>query len=177
VHFDGNRYSVPARSAGTRVRLRAYADKVLVYSDGQLIATHLRSYERGRDIVEAEHESELVRQRRHARDQHVLQRFLRLSSESERYYRQLAEHRPNPFLHVRRIVALIDIYGAEKTERALRDAMEFAAFSAEYVANLLEQRSRLLPEPGALHVTRCVDLLELDIPETDLSVYEKGSNE
>jgi transposase len=175
VHFDGNRYSVPARFAGTRIRLRAYTDKVAFYRADQLIATHLRSYERGRDVVDAGHESELVRQRRHARDQHTLQRFLRLSGDSERYYQQLAEHRPNPFFHVRKIVALCEIYGNEKTERALRDAMEFGAYSAEYVANLLEQRGRLLPEPGALHVTRGGDLLELEAPEIDLSIYEKGN--
>jgi len=176
VHFDGNRYSVPARCAGTRVRVRAYADKVLIYRSGQLVATHLRSYERGRDIVDGDHESELLRQRRHARDQHTLQRFLRLSGEAENYYKQLAQHRPNPFFHVRRIVALSDIYGPEKTARALCDAMGFGAYSAEYVTNLLEQRARQLPEPGVLHVTRGADLLELDIPETDLSIYEKGNN-
>ena len=153
------------------MRLRAYADKVLIYRDGQLIASHPRSHERGRDIVDPEHESALVSQRRHARDQQTLQRFLRLSAEAETYYKQLAEHRPNPFLHVRKIVALSDIYGTEKTERALRDAMEFSAYSAEYIANLLEQRARVLPEPGALHVTRGADLLELDIPPSDLSIY------
>jgi hypothetical protein len=44
------------------------------------------------------------------------------------------------------------------------------------VTNLLEQRERLKPEPGVLHVTRGADLLELDIPETDLSIYEKGTD-
>jgi len=175
VHFDGNRYSVPARQAGTRVRLRAYADKVLIYHNAQLVASHLRSYERGRDVVDPQHESALVQQRRHARDQQTMQRFLRLSTSAERYYRELAEHRTNAFLHVRKIVALSEIYGNEKTERALRDAMEFGAYSAEYVANLLEQRGRVQPEPGALHITRGADLLELDIPETDLSIYEKGN--
>jgi transposase len=175
VHFDGNRYSVPARQAGTRVRLRAYADKVLIYHHAQLVASHPRSYERGRDIVDPEHESALVQQRRHARDQQTLQRFLRLSGVAERYYRELAEHRTNPFWHVRKIVALSDIYGDGKTERALRDAMEFGAYSSEYIANLLEQRTRLQLEPGALHITRGADLLELDIPPTDLSIYEKGN--
>jgi transposase len=175
VHFDGNRYSVPARHAGTRVRLRAYAEKVLIYHNVHLVASHLRSYERGRDIVDPEHESALVQQRRHARDQHTLQRFLRLSGSAERYYRELAEHRANAFWHVRKIVALSEIYGNEKTERALRDALEFGAYSAEYVANLLEQRGRRQPEPGALHITRGADLLELDIPETDLSIYEQGN--
>jgi transposase len=176
VHFDGNRYSVPARHAGTRVSLRAYADRVLVYSAGrQLIATHARAYGRGLDIADPDHGCELVRQRRQARDQHTLQRFLSLCGESADYYRQLSERRANPFEHVRRIDALAEIYGREKTARALRDAAEFRAYSSEYVANLLEQRGRLRPEPGALHVTRGADLLELELPETDLSIYEKGT--
>jgi transposase len=79
VHFDGNRYSVPARHAGTRVSLRAYTDRVLVYgADRRLIATHARAYGRGRDIADPDHGCELVRQRRQARDQHTLQRFLAL---------------------------------------------------------------------------------------------------
>lgn len=175
VHFDGNRYSVPARHAGTRVRVRAYPDKVLLYRNEQLLATHVRSYERGCDIVDPGHESALVQQRRHARDQQTLQRFLRMN-QAESYYQQLAEHRTNPFLHVRRIVGLSEIYGIEKTERALMDAMEFGAYSAEYIANILEQRTRARPEPGALHLTRGADLLELDIPETDLSIYDTGTS-
>ena len=39
-------------------------------------------------------------------------------------------------------------------------------------ANLLESRQRLLPEPGALHLTRRQDLLDLEMPEPDLSAYE-----
>jgi transposase len=174
IHFDGNRYSVPSRYAGTRLRLRAYTDKVLLYSQDQLVASHLRAYGRGQDIANADHGSELVHQRRKAHDQHTLQRFLALCGEAEEYYRQLAERRANPLQHVRRIVALVEIYGAEKTSRALRDAQEFCAHSSEYVANLLESRERFKAEPGALHVTRGADLLELDIPETDLSIYEKG---
>ena len=40
------------------------------------------------------------------------------------------------------------------------------------VANLLEQRQRLLPEPGALHLTRREDLLHLQLPEPNLTVYD-----
>ena len=177
VHFDGNRYSVPASHAGTRVSLRAYADRVLVYGpDRRLIATHARAYGRGLDIADPDHGCELVRQRRQARDQHTLRRFLSLCGEAAGFYRQLSERRANPFEHVRRIAALDEIYGREKTARALRDAAEFGAYSSEYVANILEQRERLRPGPGALHVTRGADLLELELPETDLSIYEKESD-
>ena len=73
---------------------------------------------------------------------------------------------------MQKIVALSEIYGTEAVARAMDDAFTFQAFSCEYIANLLESRQRLLPEPGALHLTRRQDLLDLDMPEPDLSAYE-----
>jgi hypothetical protein len=71
-------------------------------------------------------------------------------------------------------VALAEIYGSEKTARAIEDALEFQAFSCEYIANLLEQRQRILPEPGALHLTRRQDLLDLELPEPNLWLYDSA---
>ena len=73
---------------------------------------------------------------------------------------------------MQKVLALVEIYGADKVIRALQDAHEYKAYSCEYIANILEQRARQLPEPGALHLTRASDLLELDMPEPDLSVYQ-----
>ena len=56
--------------------------------------------------------------------------------------------------------------------RAMADAIVYEAFSAEYIANLLEARQRQLPEPGALHLTRRQDLLDLELPAADLGLYE-----
>src|ERR1019366_5649804 len=46
------------------------------------------------------------------------------------------------------------------------------AFSCEYIANLLVQRQHPPQEPGALHLTRQQDLLELELPAPDLSLYD-----
>jgi hypothetical protein len=42
------------------------------------------------------------------------------------------------------------------------------------VANTLEMRQRRPPEPAALQLTRRADLLELDLPPADLSLYDRG---
>ncbi len=34
-----------------------------------------------------------------------------------------------------------------------------------------------MPEPGALHLTRRQDLLDLDMPAPDLSIYEADNHE
>jgi hypothetical protein len=79
--------------------------------------------------------------------------------------------RLNPHHHVRKIVALSDIYTPEAVARALDDALTYEAFSSEYIANLVEQRARCTPEASALHLTRREDLLEISLAPPDLSLY------
>ncbi len=59
-------------------------------------------------------------------------------------------------------------------QRAIEDAFAFQAFSCEYIANLLEQRSRKITEPGALHLTRNQDLLEITVEKPDMEIYNKS---
>jgi transposase len=172
VRVDTNTYSVPAEYASAALMLKLYPDCLCVYHQDKLIARHLRRYDRHQDFEDPDHPRELLQQRRKASDQKLLQRLLALSPRAQAFYQQLAERRLNVTHHVRKIVALSEIYGTEKTARAIADALEFEAFSCEYIANLLEQRQRLLPEAGALHLTRRADLLELELPEPNLSLYD-----
>ena len=56
----------------------------------------------------------------------------------------------------------------------MEDAFTYQAFSCEYISNLLQQRQHPPQEPGALHLTRRQDLLELDLPDPDLSLYDSN---
>jgi transposase len=177
VTLDTNRYSVPAEYASQRLILKAYPERLCLYHQAVMIAQHVRSYDRHQDFEHPDHPRVLLAQRHAAREQRLLQRFLQLSPQAEAYYRELQQRRMNPRHHIRQIVALSEIYGPEKTARVMQDAFVFQAFSCEYIANLLEQRERLLPEPGALHLTRRQDLLELELPEPDLLIYEPKAQE
>ena len=172
VHADGNRYSVPARYAGRKLLRKLYPEQICFYDGEKLVAEHLRSYERGQDILNPEHVQPVLERKHRADEQHLLKRFLALSPQAETYYRQLAERKLSWRLHVRKIVALAEAYGVEKVARALADALVYQAFSSEYIANILEQRERRLPDPGPLHLARKQDLLDLQLPDPDLSVYE-----
>ena len=170
--FDTNRYSVPAEYASQRLTLKSYPDRLCIYHHDRLLARHRRSYERHRDFEHPDHPRALLEQRRKATTQRLLQRFVSLTARADHYYRELEQRRLNPIHHVRKIVALSEIYGAEATARALDDAFHFGAFSSDYITNLLEARARTLPEPSALHLTRRADLLELELPKPDLSLYD-----
>lgn len=173
INFEGNRYSVPAEYASTRnLAVRIYPDKLWIYHQDKLIAQHCRSFERNKDIEHPDHPKKLLTQRRNAREQKLLQSFLALTPDAEAYYQGLENRRLNARCHLRKIMALVDIYDVEKVARAIADAIEFQAFSSEYIANLIEQRQRIRPEPSPLHVMRNEDLLELQIQEPDMSIYE-----
>jgi hypothetical protein len=172
VAVDTNHYSVPSQFASRKLLLRLSAERVSLYAEGHgLVADHPRCYGHRQQIVRPERERELLLRTRHARDQRLLSRFLTLGSQAEAYLSGLREKRPDWRGHVRRINALVEIHGRDRVARFLTDACEHHAFSSEYVLNLLEADKRVLPEPGALHLTRGHDLLELDVPDPDLDIY------
>jgi transposase len=177
VTLDTNHYSVPARYVGVRVTLKAYPDRVCIYHQDQLIARHVRCYDRHQDIEDPDHPKALIAQRVQAREQRLWLRFLSLSPQAQTYYDGLEQRRANARHHLRKIVALADIYGTEAVARAIRDALVFHAFSCEYIANLLEMRARERPAASPLHLTRRQDLLEIDIDPPDLSSYERNDHE
>jgi hypothetical protein len=173
---DTNTYSVPAEYAGAALTLKLYPDVLCLYHQDKLIARHVRCYDRRRDFEHPDHPKALLAQRRRARAQKLLQRLLSLPPKAEAFYQGLADRRLNILHHVRQIVALAEIYGSDQTARAIEDALEFQAFSCQYITNILEQRQRILPEPGALHLTRRQDLLDLELPEPNLWLYETREN-
>jgi transposase len=171
VTFEANRYSVPARFAGQPLTLKAYPDRLCLYRDDELVARHVRSYERHLDREDPDHAKALVAQRRHARDAQILKRFLALSPDAPNYHAGLQERRGHALTHVRKIVALAEIHGDAVVAAALHDALAFAAFSSEYIAHLIEARQRQLPDPSPLHLLRRQDALDLELPPADLAAY------
>jgi transposase len=110
ITLDTNRYSVPAHYAGHVLTLKTYPDRLCLYRGDQLIARHARRYDRFQDVEDPDHPKPLLEQRKKARDHQLFRRFLTLYHQAEAYYRQLEERRLNPHHHVRKIVALSDIY-------------------------------------------------------------------
>lgn len=176
VTFETNRYSVPPAYADRALVLKLYPDRLVFYNDkDQQVAVHARCFDRHQDRELPEHVESLLAHRRQGRRQQQWVQFMNLSPISEAYYRALEPRRENPRHHLLKILALSEHHGVEATARALQDAFDLQAFGAEYVANLLERRSRPEVPPGALHLTRASDQLELELPPPDLSLYDRLS--
>lgn len=176
VVLDTNRYSVPHRYASQKLPLKLYPEQLLLFQHDKLIATHPRSDDRRLRITHPDHTKDRVVQRKQARDQTLRLTFLALSPHAEAYARKLEDKRLNSLQHIQKIVALSEICGPEKVDRALHDALAFEAYGCEYIAHLLEQRERPGGPPAALHLTRRQDLLDLELPPADLTPYEPKPN-
>jgi len=177
VIFDTNRYSVPVRYACASLKLKVDPDRLRIYHQEQLIAEHVRSYDRHQDFEHPDHAQPLLLQRRQAKEQQLLVRFLALGNAASEYYQQLESRHLNARHHARQILALAEVYGLERVQQALADALHYRAFSSQYIANLLHQWQHPTPEPGALHLTRPTDLLQLELPDPDLSLYKTPGGE
>jgi hypothetical protein len=173
VALESNHYSVPPQLAGQRVTLKAYPDRVCVYHHDQLQARHVRSLDRHRDIEDPEHVRVLQAQRASAREQRLMVQWLALSPRAQAYGEGLLAKRVNARGHIRKILALAEIYGSEAVVRAIDDGLQMQAFSAEYIAHILSARRPIGEPPAALQLTRCADMLELKLPEPDLSIYDR----
>jgi len=178
IALDTNRYSVPAEFANQPLTVKAYPERLCLYHQDRLIARHVRRYDRHLDIEDPDHPKALLEQRKSAREQRLLSQFLALSIKAPAYYEGLVARRFNARAHLRKILALGEIYGLDATARALEDALVFNAFSSEYIAHLLESRARTKSAPTSpLSLTRRADLLELELPEPDLSIYEVADDD
>jgi transposase len=179
VTVGTNRYSIPPQFASQRLQLQLYAERiVLLDRHNAFVANHARCFDRGRELVDPAHAQALQHYTRRAKDNRELTAFLGLSNVAPDYLAALKEKRVNALQHVRRINALLSQFGRDAVARALMDTHEHGAYSADYVLNLLEAKGRMtevLDSP--LHIVRNADLLELQIDEPDLNVYDQTDNE
>ena len=77
------------------------------------------------------------------------------------YYEGLEQRRAKARHHLRKIMALVEIYSPDQVARAISDGLAFEASVPS--TSILEARTRARPEPGPLQLTRRQDLLDLDV--------------
>lgn len=172
ITLETNRYSVPAHLAGQPLTRKTSPDRLCLSQGEALVARQTRHYGRHGDFEYPDHPKPLLAQRKKARDHQLYRCFLALSPQAELSDRKLEERRLNPHHHVRKIVALSDIYSPPVVGRAMEDAIVYEACSSDYITTLVEQRARFTPEASPLHLTRRQDLLDLTLQPPDLSLYQ-----
>ncbi len=172
VYCEGNKYSVPYEYASSILTMRIYPDQILLYHENNLIAKHVRSYEKNMDFEDYTHVKKLLEEKRNAKDQKLLAAFLKLTPQAEKYYAGIKEKRFNAVGHVRKIMTLVEVYGKDDVQRAIDDALELNAYSCDYITNIVEQRKRFTPKAAPLHLLRRSDMLDIELEQPDIALYD-----
>ena len=188
VAFDGNRYSVPPEFVRRTLTIRAHRDEVRLLHEGQVVAQHLRSYERGQLLVLPEHRLAALTLRQRPRQQALERDFDAWGPEARAFRLHLNSRPVKTTVQLRRLLNLAQVYGRTEVLAALARVLELAAgdsahdtahdaapYDAAYVENLLlaERRRRQLPTPTLPAPQRRELIDDIDLEPPDPGLYDR----
>ncbi|MBN2840093.1 MAG: IS21 family transposase [Coriobacteriia bacterium] len=154
VRFDHNRYSVMARAVGRPVEVEAYAERVVIRQDGEIVAEHARRFGRGQTAYDPWHYVPVLARKPGALRNGAPFKDWALPGALGRVQRKLARVDDGD----RQIVTILSAVlsdGLEAVEAACREALEAGIASADVILNVLArqrepQRPADVLTPGAL---------------------------
>ena len=175
VKFDGNRYSTPPSVARQTAMLRASSTQVRVIYQGQQVACHPRSYDRGQLICDPAHQLEALQRRRRAGASQIEQQFDALGEQARAFHLALCRQPVRTIVHLRRLLKLVRLYGRGEVVDAIARANQYQTYDAAYVETiLLQQRRRQeLPSPTPVRPRRTELVEDIELDEPDPGVYDR----
>ena len=173
VRFDLNDYSIPHDR--TQRTLVVYADlgEVRVADGNDVVATHVRCWDRAQQIEQPEHLQRLVDEKRRAREHRGLDRLARAARSSQAFLRIVAERGGNVGSTTARLLVVLDGVGAAELEEALVEALQRDTIHIGAVRQIVDRNrsSRGLPPPVSIPVTRG-EHADLVVTPHALSTYD-----
>lgn len=143
VSYDSNRYSVDSKAAGHTVMLRAYADRIVVVEDGEVIAEHRRLFGRHQVSYNPWHYLSVLARKPGALRNGAPFQGWELPASLAAIREALAGHHDGNRQFVG-ILGSIGVHGMEAVEAACAEALAMKTPSAAVVLSIL---SRALEAP------------------------------
>lgn len=179
ARFEGNTYSVPPEYVGQAMTLKASFENVTLYHGEKEVVAHRRTFARGNDVVNPEHEEALRAKKRRAELSLLERDFCQLSPEADAYLKGICKSALHPKTQMKKILDLIPLYGKVEVAQAIQRAFAYKAFGFDYIQNIvLQARNRKkLPPDSPLFLPKSPELEQGGFEERDLSDYETFLNE
>ena len=169
VRFDTNKYSVSSRAVGRPVEVHAYADRIVIRQDGQIVAEHPRCFGRGETIYDPWHYVPVLTRKPGALRNGAPFKDWLLPGHLERVRRQLRGSDDGD----RQMVAILSAVltdGLAAVEAACAEALAEGVHSADVILNILA-RSR---DPAPAVTIMTPDALRLHhAPIADCNRYDR----
>jgi|SRR5512143_487589 transposase len=169
IRFDRNRYSVAAIAAGKPVQVRAYADRIVVWCNGQRIAEHRRVFGRDGTIYNPLHYLPILARKPGALRNGAPFREWELPPALAKVKARLG-HSNDADRQFVAILAAILTDGLEAVEAACREALQDGPCGRDVILNILTRRHDVTrPAPVAVPAA-----LTLTIePAADCARYDR----
>jgi transposase len=173
VRFDLNDYSVPHDRVQRTLVVYADLDEVRIADGNQVVATHVRCWDRAQQLEQPEHLQRLVDEKRRAREHRGLDRLARAARSSQSFLRLVAERGGNVGNTTARLLVILDSAGAGELEEALVEAIERDTIHAGAVRQIVDRRrsTRGLPPPVSIPIARG-EHADLVVTPHALSTYD-----
>jgi transposase len=176
VKFDGSRYSVPFAYASRTLTLKADNQRVIIYDKEKPIAQHHRARENNQVVQDPSHSKGLLQSKPNATFFKHRDAIIALGDVAKSYFEAMTRSQINIPHHVKKIMALLDLYGKTELLSAMEHAMNYGAFGHEYLANIIlsNRRKRSSPHPLGVPSSKIKPELVQStwVEETDPIIYD-----
>ncbi|UAK23796.1 IS21 family transposase [Sphingomonas nostoxanthinifaciens] len=158
VRFDYNKYSVHAKAAGRPVEVHAYAERIVIRQEGEVVGEHARRFGRDQTVYDPWHYVPVLARKPGALRNGAPFKDWPLPVALERVRRRLAGHADGDRQMVG-ILAAVTTDGLDAVEAACAEALAGGTVSRDVVLNVLtRQRQTAAPAtiatPEALRLGR-----------------------
>jgi transposase len=152
IRFDSNDYSIPHTYVREPLTLVASERRIRILDAAQsCIVEHPRSYDGKQRIENPEHIRALARvKKRHAPISAKREQIMLACPHAAPFFAELCERNVPMTNNVIQLRRLLEAYGREALDAALKQAVERGAVSSASVAHILEQARRRAAQPPVL---------------------------
>lgn len=149
--YETNQYSVPWTLVAMVVTVRIDHESLRIYYGEKMVARHERHYGKYKTFTQAEHQAGLL-ERKPGADHHTWQVSLvkQAGEAMERYLKLIAAGHRSLRSEVRRLVALITVYGAESVNQAASELLSRGVVGVENLEMLLKVQGAPATQPEPL---------------------------
>lgn len=177
VRFDMNDYSVSPEVVGKRVSVFADLNTVTVTFQGNVVAEHPRSFDKGCQIEDQSHIQTLTLSKRAARKHRGLDSLHHAVPSATELLKATALRGQRLAVVTKNLMQMLELYGASELEKAIQETLSCGSSHYSSVRQILEQRRRSkgLAPPISLALPKHASGLNASIKPHSLASYDRSS--
>ena len=142
--------SIPHRDVTRTLAVCATLDTVRILDADSVLATHHRSFDRGRQVEDPAHIEALERHKRLAREHRATDRLHHAAPSSKALFAAAAMRNHHLGVLTRGLIKLLDAHGPVALERAIAAALQSDAASLASVRHFIDQQRKHSDKPPPL---------------------------